>query len=82
MFNIEKVFDWIHIRCQVLHQAVLDCLEEDEALNDLCDHDVDDVEDNSEKIHFMVLRWWEEDGIKSLSFEVFALEQFTEEWNL
>ena len=51
MFNIEKVFDWIHIRCQVLHQAVLDCLEEDEALNDLCDHDVDDVEDNSEKIH-------------------------------
>ena len=79
MFNIEKVFGWFDIRCQVLHQAVQDSLEEEDVLDEVGDPDVDD-EENSESIHDLEVMG--EHGIKSLSFKVFAQKQFTEEWNL
>ena len=62
-----------------LYQAVLDSLEEDDALDEVGDPDVDDAE-SSESIPDLEVMG--EHGIKSLSFKVFAQKQFTEGWNL
>ena len=70
------------IRCQVLHQAVLDRLEvEDDALENDGVHGVLDDEDDSENNH--VLDMMDEHGKNVTSHElgVFAHEKFDVKWS-
>ncbi len=70
------------IRCQVLHQAVLDRLEvEDDALENDGVHGVLDGEDDSENNHDLDMMDEHGKNVTGHEFGVFAQEKFDVKWS-